>query len=302
METVSALVVVQDEEFSCFNSIDSIAKLVDEVIVFEAGSFDRTEVEVRKAVSCNGNVLLVDKSKLSCTASLAEIRNYLADQASSDWMLWWDSDFLVSDALFNDTKPTENLIRLAKEESRDFNQILFAGANIGPVIGKDILKRPMHGSSGDTQMTRKGFMGFEVGEYVDTRFYRQDRRCRYLNYTGSSFFYHLDIKNPLRMAIRAFIHEFKRLRTLAEYSGTFGDFLLDKVGSNDKDIILGRYLSSLREKVIDFDWNRFGTLPILLNSLGKDQPFSVETGGEIRLSAAGHESVNRYRWEDLLRS
>jgi glycosyltransferase involved in cell wall biosynthesis len=298
METISACIVVQDEEFTLRASVLSIAPLVDEILIFENSSCDRTP-DILQELSAAGVGTRLRIVQDPGIASLAEIRNLLEDKAESDWILWWDADFVATQFTGTSAQSTQELIRTAVEESREYNQILFCGANIGRLFGFDLESRPLHGRSGDTQIVRKGFMRFRVSNFVDTRYYLQERRCRFYNHAELSSFLHVDIKNPVRLSIRPYIYEFRRRQFLGEVDCSFGEFLFSKLGHTDISRLVDGYLNRSARRLVFYDQNRWGRVPRLLEELREKQPIEL-VDGILALTETGRKRVRDYKWSNLI--
>ncbi len=299
MEKITACVVAQDEEFTIEASLKSIAKHVDEIIIFENGSCDNT-VEAINSMISNGLGVPVKFLNQDENISLAAIRNKVESLVSTEWLVWWDADFIASEGCNENSRSFSELIEDVRINSKKFNQVLFTGVNVGPCIGFDISGRPLHGSTGDTQIVRKGFMSFEVSSYVDSRVYLRDRRCRYLNYLNKSWFYHVDIKNPIRLAVRPFIHEYRRQKALGLFEKSLGHFLKFKLGHCDVFRLVDDYVRKCNDAFVSFDSNNWGGLPETILNLEELSPFSIRNGS-LSLSDQGINMIDKYDWKRLLK-
>jgi tetratricopeptide (TPR) repeat protein len=81
---LSAALIVRDEENHLGACLQSIAKLVDEIVIADTGSRDRT----REIAFAHGARVL----DYEWHDDFAAARNYAIDQASGDWILYIDAD------------------------------------------------------------------------------------------------------------------------------------------------------------------------------------------------------------------
>lgn len=98
---LSLIMIVKDEE-SCINRcLDSVKNIVDEMIIVDTGSTDKT-LEI--CHSYNAQVF-----SFKWNNNFAEARNFGLDRATGDWLLWLDAD---EEAVFkadNGAKLTDNI-------------------------------------------------------------------------------------------------------------------------------------------------------------------------------------------------
>lgn len=83
-ETVSLCLIVKDEEECVLSCINSVRHLVDEMVVVDTGSRDRT---ARLAKEAGARVF-----DFNWTGDFARARNFALEQAVSDWILVLDAD------------------------------------------------------------------------------------------------------------------------------------------------------------------------------------------------------------------
>ncbi|CAN5399890.1 glycosyltransferase family 2 protein [soil metagenome] len=90
MPTVSLVIVAQDEERTIGRVIDAARSLVDEIIVVDSGSSDRT-----KEIAAEKGALVQHQDWLG----FAKQKNFAIDLAKSDWVLSLDADEILTDDL-----------------------------------------------------------------------------------------------------------------------------------------------------------------------------------------------------------
>ena len=81
---ISLCMIVKDEEEMLPGCLAAVAEHVDEIVVVDTGSTDRT-VEI--AESFGANVV-----EFPWNGSFADARNVSLDHATGDWILWLDAD------------------------------------------------------------------------------------------------------------------------------------------------------------------------------------------------------------------
>lgn len=99
MATISACIICKNEEEKIVNLLSSIKDVVDEIIIVDTGSTDKT---VLKALGYTNNVF-----HFEWINDFAKARNYSFEKATGDWIIWLDSDdiFLKKDIeKFNELK------------------------------------------------------------------------------------------------------------------------------------------------------------------------------------------------------
>ena len=84
MITISLCMIVRDEEENLENCLASVASAVDEIVVVDTGSRDRTKEIAQKYTQRIYDFPWVD--------DFAKARNFSYDQAGMDYILWLDAD------------------------------------------------------------------------------------------------------------------------------------------------------------------------------------------------------------------
>ncbi len=84
MSTISLCMIVRNEEKNIERCLKSAAKLVDEIVVVDTGSEDRT-----KAICKKYKAKVFD---FSWEDDFAAARNIAVEKASCDWVMWLDAD------------------------------------------------------------------------------------------------------------------------------------------------------------------------------------------------------------------
>ena len=87
MPTISLCMIVKNEEKHIARCLDSVAELVDEIIIVDTGSTDRT-VEI--ASNYTAKVY-----SHPWTDDFSEARNYSFSKASMDYCMWMDADDIL---------------------------------------------------------------------------------------------------------------------------------------------------------------------------------------------------------------
>ena len=89
MPTVSLCMIVKNEEMHIARCLDSIAELVDEIIVVDTGSVDRTVEIVSNYTSKVYSYVWND--------DFSDARNYSFSKASMDYCMWMDADDILEE-------------------------------------------------------------------------------------------------------------------------------------------------------------------------------------------------------------
>ena len=99
MITISLSMIVKNEENTIGRCLESVKDLVDEIIIVDTGSTDKTKEVVRQYTDLIFDFQWID--------DFAAARNYSFEQASMDYILWLDADDVL---LEEDQKKFLNLI------------------------------------------------------------------------------------------------------------------------------------------------------------------------------------------------
>lgn len=89
MATISLCIIVKNEQMHIARCLDSVAKLVDEIIIVDTGSTDKT-VEI--ASGYTAKVYLYPWKD-----DFSDARNYSFSQASMDYCMWMDADDILEE-------------------------------------------------------------------------------------------------------------------------------------------------------------------------------------------------------------
>ena len=267
----SACIVAQNEAFCLEVSVRSILPFVEEVVIVENGSYDRTKEIIRKLVAEYPSQVI--GKFVDADIDLATVRNIAQDAASGDWIIWWDADFVAYNEGQGDHRCFSHLLDDIRGYDGSVNQVLHSGPSVGPSFDCVVKGKEIHGFTGDTQITRKGFMSFTVAEYIDSRRYATDRVCAYLHRQPRWHFLHVDVKHRERLAIRSFVYEYQKDRAAA--------------GDPARFVSLAEwYRKSVESKCIPYDFERWGAHPEILNELQGIAPFVSEKNidGSVKLA------------------
>ncbi len=122
MSTITAIVLAKNEENTIKNCLESI-KWVDEIIIVDKGSTDRT-LEIAKKYT-ESIITVLDED-------YALARNKGADRAKSDWILYVDPDERVSNGLKEEIKGLIQQNNFAAYAISRENIVLGQKVNYGP--------------------------------------------------------------------------------------------------------------------------------------------------------------------------
>ncbi|WP_129111131.1 glycosyltransferase [Bacillus toyonensis] len=85
--TISLCMIVRDEEKTISRCLDAVEEIVDEIVVVDTGSFDRTKEIVEKYTSNIYDFQWID--------DFAAARNFAFSKATQQYILWLDADDLL---------------------------------------------------------------------------------------------------------------------------------------------------------------------------------------------------------------
>nr|WP_033663150.1 glycosyltransferase [Bacillus toyonensis] len=108
--TISLCMIVKDEEQVIARCLDSVKHIVDEIVIVDTGSTDRTKDIVRKYTTNIYDYIWND--------NFAAARNFSFSKATKDYILWLDAD----DVLFE--KDQQKFLNLKQEMDNDIDAVL----------------------------------------------------------------------------------------------------------------------------------------------------------------------------------
>ena len=110
MATISLCMIVKNEEMHIAHCLDSVAELVDEIIIVDTGSTDRTVEIVSEYTS--------EVYFFTWNDDFSEARNYSFSKASMDYCMWMDADDVLEES------EKEKFIRLKRSLSSDTDIVM----------------------------------------------------------------------------------------------------------------------------------------------------------------------------------
>lgn len=90
MPAISLCMIVKNEEMHIGRCLDSVAELVEEIIIVDTGSTDRTVEIVSKYTEKVYSYPWKD--------DFSDARNYSFSKASMDYCMWMDADDILEEA------------------------------------------------------------------------------------------------------------------------------------------------------------------------------------------------------------
>jgi len=187
--SISCCIIARDEEEFVTDAIYSVRDLVDEVIVVDTGSCDRT---VSEAQRCGAKVY-----RIKWNYNFSEARNHSISMATKEWILILDADEAIA---AEDHERIRHLTRDHDHASFLFDQITYT--NDSSTFGWEPL-------TSKTEMSR-GALGYY--RYPQVRFFRNEGFIRYQGAVHESVETSLKENGiPIQRANVA-VHHYGRLR------------------------------------------------------------------------------------------
>lgn len=121
-EQITGCLIVKNEEETVERCIKSILPIIDELIIVDTGSTDRTIEIVRKYTNHIHFYQWND--------NFAEVRNFAISKATKEWIIFPDAD-----EYFND-KSQKNILNTIKKVNRSADALMVSGYNINPVTNE----------------------------------------------------------------------------------------------------------------------------------------------------------------------
>lgn len=97
--SISAAIIVKNEEKIISRCLDCVSMFADEIVVVDTGSTDRT----KEIIAARGNVRLFDSEKFSKDTAPEDFefgvaKNEAIRRCTGDWVIWWDADDVIDSA------------------------------------------------------------------------------------------------------------------------------------------------------------------------------------------------------------
>jgi hypothetical protein len=273
---ITAGIVVRNESAFLRKCVLSIAPFVDSVIIVENGSIDGSDLICDELANNLANVTTIH---LGPQASLAVARNVIDDFAEEGWVIWWDADFIAYADADGENRSFRRMITILREGNGRFNQVLYGGPNVGPTFEAVKFDKMHHGADGDAQITWKGLMRFRVDQYIDSRYYTQSCRTRFLHGKEHQFYLHLDKVKPLeRLSLRFNLYDYESQKFKKERFEQVEmlEFMYLINPTFDINNLVRDVTRSLAETSIPFDFGKYGPHPKILQEFVENPFFGLD--------------------------
>ena len=155
---ISLCMIVKDEENFLENCICSVKRIVDEIIIVDTGSKDRTK-EIAKKFTDN-------LYEFKWQDDFSAARNFSIEKSTKDWILILDADETVSQ---NDLKKIKNSI-----ENKDFAAYSF----VQRTYSNDEKRLKWNYAKNDNYEESRHFLGWSYRGI--TRLFRNDKRIKFI--------------------------------------------------------------------------------------------------------------------------
>lgn len=212
---------------NCFNEEDfiaiavkSIAKYVDEIVIVDNCSTDKTVSIVTDLIL---NPLLFNKIRLFALdkpMQLADARNFALSKASHEWVIKWDGDFCAFDEMdpvSDQCASFQSLLDIVNDTHNDFDIYLLYSLNLSGDLFHYDKTRKYLGLSGDSFVGRKSCMLYVADDkYGDIGFLRRpDGNLPRFYYRNNPeihpmhFLHVYGVKNDYYLLYRMFMSEYQ---------------------------------------------------------------------------------------------
>lgn len=216
----SAVVNCFNEEDFIKYSLESILPYVDEVIVVDNKSTDKTLAVIDEVIQYN---LMGNKIKLFALKQpmqLAEARNFALSKSSNEWIIKWDGDFCAysdADERTDFTAPFSEIIEYVNNNCNSFDIFLLYSLNICGDLYHFDRTRKFLGLSGDSFIGKRSCMTYRVNDrYGDVGDLRKSDGSKpilcYLNKpnVNKMYFMHIyGVKDDAYLLYRRFLSEYQ---------------------------------------------------------------------------------------------
>lgn len=206
--SISANIICANEAYWIGASISSIIDLVDELIIVDDQSSDRT-LEIAQSFSSKKiRIYSFDDHKIR---NLGDLKNFGVQKSTSTHIVRWDADFVAFDSLH---QPIEFL----QKNHNQYDVMQLSGPNLAGTI--DFCPSDKLRFGAEIYMAKKEFITFEATErYSDMPTHPANTKfCKLPVYRNGNFFIHGNSLKPLeKLAMRIRMSEWNRSRTALSY-------------------------------------------------------------------------------------
>ncbi|MGN5085067.1 glycosyltransferase [Aeromonas sp. 31P] len=122
---ITATVVAQNEETWIEASILSIIHLVDEIIIVDDASDDKTLEIAKQLAERHSHIKVFSFPAKHTIENYGELKNFAIAQSKNEWILRWDADFIAYDHIDNNIS-----MMLERTVSNDADAYLMKGPNL----------------------------------------------------------------------------------------------------------------------------------------------------------------------------
>ncbi|MGY3854331.1 glycosyltransferase [Aeromonas aquatilis] len=262
--SVTATVVAQNEEAWIEASILSIVDLVDEIVIIDDASEDRT-LEIATSLSDKYEHIKVHSFPAKYTIeNYGELKRFAISQSKNEWILRWDADFIAYD---HDLNNISMMLDCAINGS--FDVYLMQGPNLFGASNKFLVGKETFGYEPYV------FKRSAVRIYCDGKFsdrFSINTGCTYTNYPKAAFL-HMNLLKPLKKQVfRSRMTEFHIDIDKPVGVNTYWQWLHYKKSGeviDDESKVINSAINYLKKREFelgDFDFERWGPHPKILDN------------------------------------
>lgn len=102
--SITAHCLVKNEENFIYSAIKSVINFVDQVMVFDTGSTDKTVVIIQNLIKEYPNKIIFEEKGLCDKARHTQLRQEMVDRTKTDWFMILDGDEIWTERVLSEAK------------------------------------------------------------------------------------------------------------------------------------------------------------------------------------------------------
>jgi len=268
---------VKDEDDWLEISVRSIIDFVDELIIVDDGSADKTPEIIKNLSEEFDNIKILSPPKIKNKYRFSSILNHAFSSARNDWVMHWAGDFI---AYTEGPNSIQKLFEKVLENNEEWDAIVFKTPNLSGDIYHYEDNKEFAGP--EPYIFKKGYMRFDPHIYSDNRFPKEGMKFCW-THEGHHFLHINTLKSLSKLAYRSNMNRYM-LRSDEEVEISYWEWLArfrlgkEEVSSVEVEKVRSSIIDQTREmskRYLPYDFEKWGQHPSILFSNENWKKFNI---------------------------